>query len=88
MPVSLGWPILATFAMVGLVWAMFHFQVEPFIVLALILCITMVIGMAFMIRESLGDTTRADVEELSVLVQCLQSKQAETEKRIRDLEGF
>lgn len=74
--------------LVALVCVMIHYRIEPIIILALIVCISMLAVSMLIMRDVSIDSEKSRIDELSIITSEIELKQREHERRLSKLEDM
>ena len=81
-----SWTII--FSLIAMVWMMIRYHVDPLIILALLVCVSLFIIAAVFIADSANDETKARIIQLEADTAKFEAKLEQCEKRVRDIESL
>jgi hypothetical protein len=82
---ALSW--LAIVSLVAMVYSMLKFHVDPMIILALLVCCSLLAIAAMFVADSAKDRGSADIAELKISTAEMRNEIKKHEQRISDLES-
>lgn len=80
------WLWLIIGSLVAMVWAMLRYHVEPMIILALLVCVSLLAISVMFVADAAKDETKARITQLEIATSRAESKLEQHEKRISDIE--
>lgn len=80
------WMWMIIVALVAMVWTMLRYHVEPMIILALLVCVSLLAISVMFVAEAARDVTDAKVARLEILTAKAEERLKMHEQRINDIE--
>ena len=80
------WLWLIIGSLVAMVWAMLRYHVEPMIILALLVCVSLLAIAVMFVADASNDDAKVRIAQLEMSVEKVESKLELHEKRIRRVE--